>query len=142
MHALANTEKSLAVPGSAYCEWGPGDMRMSMAASTPGGLDAIYPDDSNAFPNCPARQMGRGGGGDGGGDDGGGRGRAQPPLPPEEDKAKNRVLAAVKANHKFGLWNAQADNVVERIKEGWRVIPADEATAQKGREFTKRAMPV
>ncbi len=142
VHALANTEKSLAVPGTAYCEWGPGDMRMSMAASTPGGLDAIYPDDSNAFPNGPARQMGRGGGGDGGGDDGGGRGRTQPPLPPEEDKAKNRVLAAVKANHKFGLWNAQADNVVERIKEGWRVIPADEATAQKGREFTKRAMPV
>lgn len=143
-HALANTEKNLAVPGTTFCEWGPGDMRMSLAAATPGGLDATYPDDPNAFPNGPARAFGRrgGGGGGGGGDEGGGGGRNQPPLPPDEEKAKNRVLAAIKANHKFGLWNAQLDNVIDRIKEGWRVIPGNEATAQKGRAFTNRTMPV
>jgi len=138
-HALENTEKNLAVPGTAFCEWGPGDMRMSLAATRPDGLDTVYPDDSDEFPNGAPRDFGRRGGG--GGDEGG-SGRNQPPLPPDEERAKNRVLAAIKANHKFGLWNAQFDNVIDRIREGWRVIPANEETAAKGRAFTNRTMPV
>jgi 4-hydroxy-2-oxoheptanedioate aldolase len=41
--ALANVEKSLAVPGIAFAEWGPGDMGMSLGY--PDNHDEPYPDD-------------------------------------------------------------------------------------------------
>ena len=54
-----------------------------------------------------------------------------------------RVLKAIRANKLYGLWNAQPANIVDRIKKGWHIFPVTtEETANIGRAFTKRTMPV
>jgi 4-hydroxy-2-oxoheptanedioate aldolase len=127
-YALANAEKNAAVPGIGFAEWGPGDMTMSLV-----GL-------SN-YPNVPAPPGGRRGGGGGGDDAGGGRG----PIAPVLAQARAKVLAATKANHVAFLNSCNVNNVIDLIKEGVMVCAAGgangEATAQKGREYTKRKMP-
>ena len=119
-YAVANCEKILALPGLTYAEWGPGDQVMSQL-----GL-AAYPDDGqNVRPEFAA----------------GGQGRV--PLNPRMQTVHTRVLNAIKANKRYGLWNAQPENIVERIKEGWRIFPVTTPeTAKIGRAFTKRTMPV
>ena len=63
------------------------------------------------------------------------------PLPPAMQAARAKVLAATKANHIFFLNTMNADNVVDMIKEGVMIGPANERTAEIGRRYTKRQMP-
>ena len=55
--------------------------------------------------------------------------------------ARAKVFAAVRANHMFFLNTCSADNVVDMIKEGVMVGPANERAAEIGRHYTKRQMP-
>jgi len=111
-HALANVDKTAAVPGIGFAEWGPTDQTMSLI-----GLSA-YADTDGA-----AR--------------GGGRG----PLAPVLVEARSRVMAALKTNHVPFLNSCNESNVLDMIQEGVLVCTGNEATARKGREFTKRKMP-
>jgi 4-hydroxy-2-oxoheptanedioate aldolase len=62
-------------------------------------------------------------------------------FPPEMLKARARVLAACKAA-KIAFLNAvNENNVEEMIKEGVMIGAANEAAANKGRQFTKRPQP-
>jgi 4-hydroxy-2-oxoheptanedioate aldolase len=63
------------------------------------------------------------------------------PMPPQMQAARTKVFAATKANHLFFLNSMNADNVVDMIKEGVMMGPANERAAQIGREYTKRQMP-
>jgi 4-hydroxy-2-oxoheptanedioate aldolase len=63
------------------------------------------------------------------------------PLPPLMQAARAKVLAATKANKIFFLNSMNADNVVDMIKEGVMIGPANERTADIGRKYTKRTMP-
>jgi 4-hydroxy-2-oxoheptanedioate aldolase len=114
-YALANVEKTAAVPGIGFAEWGPTDQTMSQL-----GL-AAYADTS-----MPAPGRGRGGRG---------------PIPPVLVQTRSRVMAALKANHVPFLNSCNEDNVIDMIREGVLVCTGTEATAKKGREFTKRSMP-
>ena len=70
--------------------------------------------------------------------------RKRPPtFPPEMQEASDRVHAACEANGVAFLQPASADNIVQRIDAGVRVIGGhNPETAQIGREYTKRQMPV
>jgi 4-hydroxy-2-oxoheptanedioate aldolase len=63
------------------------------------------------------------------------------PLPAALQAARAKVLAATKTNHLFFLNTMNADNVVDMIKEGVMIGPADQRTAEIGRRYTKRQMP-
>lgn len=60
---------------------------------------------------------------------------------PEMRVARNRVFAATKAHKIFFLESMNPANIVEEIKEGVRVGPANEQAAEIGRKFTNRQMP-
>ena len=94
--ALARCEESLAVPGIAFAEWGPGDMGLSF-----GHLD-----------------------------------RHDPPYPQDMIDARARVFAACKQNNVAFLNAARANNVVEMIDEGVKVLAAREDAAAIGRKHT------
>jgi 2-keto-3-deoxy-L-rhamnonate aldolase RhmA len=65
------------------------------------------------------------------------------PWPEEMLKARNRILAACRKNHVAFLQACTADNIVERINEGVRVVAGhSEAAAAKGRAHQKRTLPV
>ncbi len=55
--------------------------------------------------------------------------------------ARAKVLAACKANHVAFLNTMTATDVVDMIKEGVMVGPANQQTTEIGRKFTKRQMP-
>ena len=101
--ALANVEQTLAVPGIAFAEWGPGDMGMSM------GLPDAH----------------------------------DPPYPPQMQAARERVLAACKANKIAFLEMVTPDNVIEQITAGVMVGAGRnaEAAAALGRRHTQRPEP-
>ena len=56
-------------------------------------------------------------------------------------EARGRVLAATKAAHIIFLNGVNSDNVEAMIDEGVMMGPASEEAAEKGRRYTKRAMP-
>jgi 4-hydroxy-2-oxoheptanedioate aldolase len=56
-------------------------------------------------------------------------------------QARAKVFAACKANHIFFLNTFGPDNVIDMIKEGVMIGPANQATAEIGRKYTKRQMP-
>ena len=60
---------------------------------------------------------------------------------PRMQAARAKVFAACKANHIAFLNSFSAADVVDMIKEGVMVGPANEQTADIGRKFTKRQMP-
>jgi 4-hydroxy-2-oxoheptanedioate aldolase len=65
------------------------------------------------------------------------------PWPDEMLKARNRILAACRKNRVAFLQACTADNIVERINEGVRVVAGhSEAAASKGRAHQKRTLPV
>ena len=101
--ALANVEQTLAVPGIAFAEWGPGDMGMSM------GLPDAH----------------------------------DPPYPPQMQAARERVLAACKANKIAFLEMVTPDNVIEQITAGVMVGAGRnaEAAAAIGRRHSQRPEP-
>jgi len=55
--------------------------------------------------------------------------------------ARAKVFAACKANKIFFLNSMNPDNVVDMLKEGVMVGPANEKTAEIGRKYTRRQMP-
>ncbi len=115
--ALDNCEKTLAVPGVTFAEWGPGDMNMSL-----NGL-AAFPDPP------PPRRPGAGFGG--------------PSLfPANVQAARRRVMAACKANGVRLLDIGSEKTVVDSIRQGAMIMETNEATSLVGRAFTKRKMPV
>ncbi len=63
------------------------------------------------------------------------------PMPPLMQAARAKVLAATKASKIFFLNSMSADNVVDMIKEGVMIGPANQKAAEIGRAFTKRTMP-
>jgi len=60
---------------------------------------------------------------------------------PDMQAARAKVFAATKANHVFFLNSMNKNNVVDLIKEGVMVGPANQETAEIGRNYTKRQMP-
>ena len=60
---------------------------------------------------------------------------------PRMQAARARVFAATKANHVFFLNSMNPTNVVDMIKEGVMVGPANQQATEIGRKYTKRTMP-
>jgi len=60
---------------------------------------------------------------------------------PKMKDARSTILAACKANHKFFLNTMTVTDVVDMIKEGVRIGPANQQAAEIGRKYTKRQMP-
>src|SRR6266513_2535771 len=63
------------------------------------------------------------------------------PLPAPMQAARARVLAATKASKIFFLNSMSPDNVIDMIKEGVMIGPANKEATEIGRKFTKRTMP-
>ena len=69
-------------------------------------------------------------------------GRADPPLPKEVDEAGRKVLALCKKNGLAFLDNVLPENVEKRLDEGVMICAGRrQDSAEKGRRYTKRAMP-
>jgi len=64
-----------------------------------------------------------------------------PERNPQMQAARARIFAACKANKIFFLNSMNSMNVVEMIKEGVMIGPANQQTAEIGRKFTNRQMP-
>ena len=64
-----------------------------------------------------------------------------PERNPQMQAARARIFAACKANKIFFLNSMNPMNVVEMIKEGVMIGPANQQTAEIGRKFTNRQMP-
>jgi 4-hydroxy-2-oxoheptanedioate aldolase len=60
---------------------------------------------------------------------------------PQMLAARAKVFAACKANKVFFLNSMNQNNVVDLIKEGVMIGPANQRAAEIGRQFTKRTMP-
>lgn len=60
---------------------------------------------------------------------------------PKMVAARAKVFAACKENHIFFLNSMNQRNVIDMIKEGVMVGPANEQAAEIGRKYTKRQMP-
>jgi 4-hydroxy-2-oxoheptanedioate aldolase len=115
VHADRNVEQTMAVKGITMAEWGPGDHAYSLY-----GLEA-FPEDGHSLGELAAR--------------------------PEMARARQKVVDLCKKNNlKFLNAGRAADNsvdsVIQQIKDGAMVIESDEEAAIKGREYTKRKMPV
>ena len=113
--ALANVEKTFAVPGVGFAEWGPGDMAMSL-----NGL-SFYPDPP--VPRATEYSV-------------------PSSIAPNVNAARLRVAAACKASGVRLLDTCIPETVVDSIKLGALVLECSEASALIGREYTKRRMPV
>ena len=69
-------------------------------------------------------------------------GRADPPVPQEEEKAGDTVLGLCKKYNVAFLDNVLPDNVIDRIKKGVRIgAGSNKDAAEVGRKYTKRRMP-
>ncbi len=55
--------------------------------------------------------------------------------------ARSKVFAACKANHKYFLNTFSPSDVIDMIKEGVMLGPANQEAAEIGRKFTNRKMP-
>lgn len=55
--------------------------------------------------------------------------------------ARAQVFAASKANKLFFLDSMSPDDVIAKIKEGAKIGPASDQTAEIGRKYTARQMP-
>ncbi|MBN9590357.1 MAG: hypothetical protein BGN85_05940 [Alphaproteobacteria bacterium 64-11] len=113
--ALDNVEKSCAVPGVGFAEWGPGDMAMSL-----NGL-SFYPD-----PPVPRKT----------------EYSVPSSIAANVNAARLRVAAACKASGVKLLDTAIPETVIDSIRLGAGVLECSEASSLTGREYTKRRMPV
>ena len=113
--ALDNVEKTFAVPGVTFPEWGPGDMAMSL-----NGL-AFYPDPP--IPRATEYSV-------------------PSSIAPNVAAARLRVAAACKASGVKLLDTCIPETVVDSIKLGGMVLECSESSSLIGREYTKRKMPV
>jgi ABC-type sugar transport system substrate-binding protein len=65
----------------------------------------------------------------------------RPETNPVMVAARAKVFAACKANKVFFLNSMNPTNVIDMIKEGVMVGPANQQAAEIGRKFTNRQMP-
>lgn len=63
------------------------------------------------------------------------------PSRPDVRAARTKVFAATKRHKIYFLESMDASSVIDSIKEGVRLGPADRETAEIGRMFTKRRLP-
>jgi 4-hydroxy-2-oxoheptanedioate aldolase len=63
------------------------------------------------------------------------------PMPAPMTAARSKVFAATKAAKIFFLNSMNQNDVIDMLKEGVMVGPANQRTAEIGRQFTKRTMP-
>jgi 4-hydroxy-2-oxoheptanedioate aldolase len=113
--ALDNVEKTFAVPGVTFAEWGPGDMAFSL-----NGLDFL-PD-----PPVPRKS----------------EFSIPATIAPNVAAARSRVAAACRASGVKLLDTCIPETIVDSIKLGGMVLETSEEAALVGREYTKRKMPV
>lgn len=100
--ALANIEQSLAVPGVAFAEWGPGDMGMSL------GMPEAH----------------------------------DPPYKPVMEAARQRVIAALRANQRIFFELVTPDDLISKLDDGLLICGTNNAElAAQGRAYTKRPQP-
>jgi len=114
-YAVANAEKTLAVPGVTFAEWGPGDLSYWLY-----GL-SIMPEDGARIPDVNQR----------------------PEMLAVRRKVldlckKNKIMFLNAANTDPNNGNY----IITQIKDGAMLFEAPEAAAIIGREYTKRKMPV
>lgn len=119
-YAHANVDKTLAVPGVCYAEWGPGDTVLSVL-----GL-AAYPE------NTPPRP--------------GSDGTAATPVShndPVTEKLRQAVMAACLTHGVMPLNMSHNHDPIAAFKEGNRMFGAsNEAATLALREYTGRKMPI
>jgi 4-hydroxy-2-oxoheptanedioate aldolase len=113
--ALENVEKTFAVPGVTFAEWGPGDMAMSL-----NGL-SFFPD-----PPVPRKT----------------EFSVPSSIAPNVNAARLRVATACKASGVKLLDTCIPETVIDSIRIGGMVLECSEASALIGREYTRRKMPV
>jgi 4-hydroxy-2-oxoheptanedioate aldolase len=65
----------------------------------------------------------------------------RPEANPAMVAARAKVFAACKANKVFFLNSMNPNNVIDMIKEGVMVGPANQQAAEIGRKYTNRQMP-
>ncbi len=110
-----NCEASVAVPGVAFAEYGPGDHSYWLY-----GLAGMQPGARPAGP--PSADVAE--------------------ARPELARARQAVLDACKKHNVKFLQGSTATNIVAMIQQGSQIHEAPESAAIVGREFTKRKMPV
>ena len=109
--ALENVEKTFAVPGVTFAEWGPGDMAMSL-----NGL-SFFPD-----PPVPRKT----------------EFSVPSSIAPNVAQARLKVAAACKTSGVKLLDTCIPETVIDSIKIGGMVLECSEASALIGHEYTKQ----
>ena len=110
-----NVDATVAVPGVAFAEYGPGDHSYWLY-----GLAGMQPGARPAGP--PSADVAE--------------------VRPEMAKVRQAVLDACKRHNVKFLQGSSAINIVAMIQQGSLIHEAPESAAIVGREFTKRKMPV
>lgn len=114
-HAHANVDRTLAVPGVCFAEWGPGDSIMSIV-----GLSA-YPDETPALADA----------------------KVSHPLDPRLEAARLTVLAACKAHKVKAVNMSRNRDPIVAFREGDEFMGVkDEQAVLALREYTRRTMPI
>ena len=128
-YADRTVDQTLALPGIAMAEWGPGDHNLWL-----NGYHSVADGGLSGHPVVR---------------DASGKVVSDVSALPNMEAVRQKVLAACKKNKVMFLNAAETEpghnNIVQQIKDGAMVIAAGrggEAVAQMGREYTKRKMPV
>ena len=128
IYADKTADATLAIPGIAFAEWGPGDHNLSIY-----GYNSVQ---DNGLSGHPVERQN-------------GRVTRDVSALPEMEAVRQKVLNLCKKNKVMFLNAAETDpghnNVVQQIKDGTMVVAAGrggEDVALMGREYTKRRMPV
>ncbi|MES2473483.1 MAG: hypothetical protein V4601_11670 [Pseudomonadota bacterium] len=128
-YANKNVNMTLALPGIAFAEWGPGDNNLWL-----NGYNGVADGGLSGHPVVRDAQ---------------GRVVEDVSALPNMEAVRQQVLAACKKNNVKFLNAAETEpghnNVIQQIKDGTMLVATGgggEAVAIMGREFTKRKMPV
>jgi 4-hydroxy-2-oxoheptanedioate aldolase len=128
-YADQQVEKTLAIPGIAFAEWGPGDHNLWL-----NGYHGVEDGGESGHPVLR---------------DAAGNVTSDVSALPNMEAVRQRTLAACKKNKVMFLNAAETEeghnHVIQQIKDGTMVVATGrggEKVAQIGREYTKRKMPV
>jgi len=129
IYADKEEAQTLAIPGIAFAEWGPGDHNLSL-----NGYNSVEDNGESGHPVLR---------------DATGKVTSDVSDLPNMEAVRRQVLDLCKKNKVMFLNAAEAEeghnNVIQQIKDGTMMVSAGregEKVAQMGREFTKRKMPV
>jgi 4-hydroxy-2-oxoheptanedioate aldolase len=128
-YADKTVDATLALPGIAFAEWGPGDHNLWL-----NGYNSVADGGMSGHPVLRDKS---------------GKVISDVSALPNMEAVRQKTLAACKRNKVMFLNAAETEpghnNVIQQIKDGTMVVAAGrggEAVAQMGREYTKRKMPV